>query len=118
MNSLAEQVCELRFVYVKIAADKDNNIFVRRVLLICNSLAGLFKRGVEELADVLDGVNIRRVFFLELFVFIVSLFFDIALRRFHVCAVVALGADGYRILADGGQKHILVGDAAAHHAGV
>ena len=67
MNRLAEQVCELRFVYVKIAADKDNNIFVRRVLLIYNSLAGLFKRGVEELADVLDGVNIRRVFFLELF---------------------------------------------------
>ena len=39
MNRLAEQVCELRFVYVKIAADKNNNIFVRRVLLIHNSLA-------------------------------------------------------------------------------
>ena len=118
MNRLAEQVCELRFVYVKIAADKDNNIFVRRVLLIYNSLAGLFKRGVEELADVLDGVNIRRVFFLKLFEHIVSFIFDNALRCFHVCAVVALGADGYRILADGGQKHIFVGDAATHHAGV
>ena len=118
MNRLAKQVCELRFVYVKIAADKDNNIFVRRVLLIYNSLAGLFERGVEKLADVLDGVNIRRVFFLELFEYIVSFIFDNALRCFHVCAVVALGADGYRILADGGQKHILVGDTAAHHAGV
>ena len=40
--STHEQVRELRLVYVKIAADKDNNIFVRRVLLIYNSLAGLY----------------------------------------------------------------------------
>ena len=90
MNRLTQEVGELRLVYVEVAADKDNNIFVRRVLLIHDRLAGFLKRGVQEFADLFDGVYIGCVFFPELVEIIVCRIFHNALRRLHVCAVVAL----------------------------
>ena len=51
------------------------------------------------------------------FGFVCGLFHD-AVRRLHVGAVAALGADDQRVLADRREQHELMRHAAAHHAGV
>ena len=114
----AEEVRQLGFVDVEVAADKYDNVAVVVVTLVNYSLAALFLRAVQELADFLDGVDIRSVYLSEGLALGVAGVLDDGLGSFHVSAESAVIAYRDGILADRREQHEFVGNASAHHAGV
>ena len=119
MNLLAKEVGQLGLVDVHVAAQEDHDVLVGHVLLIDDGLAGVGGIAAEVLGDLLDGLAGGGQHELERTLGAGDLaVVDDVLGGFHVGAVVALPADDDGILADGGEQHELVGQAAAHHAGV
>ena len=114
----AKEVCELCFVDIEVAADKHYNVAVVVVALVYYRLAALVLRGVQELANFLDGVDIRGVYLGEGLALGVAGVLNYGLSRFHVSAESAVLAYRDGVLADRSEQHELMGNAAAHHAGV
>ena len=118
VNSLAQIVGELGLVDIHIAPEEDDNIFIRQVLLIDHGLAGLGRRNLQEIRHLLDGGEARGGRQLQRLRRLVGSRLHDVFRGLHVGPVVALAADDQGVLADGGQQHEFMGEAAAHHAGI
>ena len=117
MNLGLEVVAQLGLVDVQIAAQERDDVLVIQVLLIDDGLAGLLGRNLQERAQVVDGLDVRRLDLLKLRD-LAGLAVHDAGGRLHVGTVVAVVAQDDGVLADRGEQHVLVGDLAAHHAAV
>ena len=118
MHITAEVICELSFIDVKIATDKDHNEAVIVILLVHNSLAALFKGHLKEAAYILNGMDIRSIYLLKLLGYLVPCVFDNACSRLHISTEAALLAYCDAVLTDRRKKHELMRNTSAHHTAV
>ena len=114
----AKEVGELGFIYLKVTAKEENNILIVRVSLVYNSLAGVLSLGLEEGANLLDGVRAGCVYLGEFLRGSGAGVLGDILSSFHIGSVVTLGTDNDGVFADIGKEHKFVRNAAAHHTGV
>ena len=115
VDRFAEEIRELGLVCFQIAAQEQYDVFVRRIFLINNRLAGLFHRQLQERANVLDGLLTGRVYGCERSILRILFVFNDAFRRFHVRPPTAFRAGDDGVLAHRGKEHVFMGNAAAHH---
>ena len=118
MDVAVQIVCELGFIGLKVAADKQHNIMVITIALIDNRLAGRLFLTMQEITNLLNGVNVRRMYQGEFPGSIASFVLNNTLRRLHVGTVIAFRTDRNRIFTDRGKQHKFMGNITAHHTGV
>ena len=97
---------------------KKDNVFIINILLINNGFAGVLCLVSEEIADVFNGMDVRRVNLFECSGLCISCNIRDILGCFHVGSVIAGITQNDGILSDRSQKHELVGDVSAHHTGI
>ena len=118
MDVVTQMICELGFVHLKIAADKQYNIMVIRITLINNCLAGSFFITMQESANFLNGLNVRSVYRNKVLRNITSFMIDDTLCRLHVRAVITFCTDSDRIFPNRSEQHKFMGNITAHHTGI
>ena len=118
MDVIPQIICELGFIHLKIAADKQYDIMVIGMTLINNRFAGSLFITMQEPTDVLNGMNVRSVYQDKFPGGIPSFVMDNTLCRLHIRTVITFRTDCNGILPCRSEQHEFMGNMTAHHTGI
>ena len=118
INICTDKVFEFCFVDFKVASYKWENELVVVLSSVNNGFANIFCCFSEKLCNVGNCFCVWRFFEFKFFNNGVVAVVKYAVRRFHICFVVTLGAYCNRVFANICQKHKFVRNRTAHHTRV